>query len=58
MPRDTSIELGEARRFNPNKPRCYLVYALAPESIPMGEADRAFNEFINRPELGLVLYHN
>ncbi len=46
------------RNFNPNKPRCYLVYALAPESMPMREVDRAFNEFIGHSEYGLVLYHD
>ncbi len=47
-----------SRNFDPNKPRCYLVYALAPEAVPMGDADRVFNDFIAQPGYGLVLYHD
>ena len=40
------------------KPRCFLVYALAPESLPAAEANRIFNEFIGDRELPLVIYHD
>lgn len=47
-----------SRNFDRNKPRCYLVYALAPDSLPMGEADRVFNDFINHPQYGVVICHD
>lgn len=40
------------------KPRCFLVYALAPENLPASEANRIFNEFIAEPGLPLALYHD
>lgn len=46
------------RAFNPRKPRCYLVYALAPETMTMREANNQFNAFISHPEYGLVLCHD
>ncbi|MCK6540619.1 MAG: hypothetical protein L6Q26_11245 [Anaerolineales bacterium] len=40
------------------KPRCFLVYALAPEDLPAAEANRVFNEFIGDQSLPLAVYHD
>jgi len=40
------------------KPRCFLVYALAPEGLPATEANRVFNEFIGDRNLPLAIYHD
>lgn len=40
------------------KPRCYLVYALAPESLPAADANRIFNDFVGDPRLPLVVFHD
>ena len=40
------------------KPRCFLVYALAPEGLPATEANRVFNEFICDRGLPLAIYHD
>jgi len=40
------------------KPRCFLVYALAPEGLSASEANHIFNEFIAGPGLPLALYHD
>jgi hypothetical protein len=40
------------------KPRCFLVYALAPEGVPAADANRAFNEFVADRGLPLVLFHD
>ena len=40
------------------KPRCYLVYALAPESLPAAEANRIFNAFVADRSLPLVVFHD
>ena len=40
------------------KPRCFLVYAVAPGDLPAAEANRIFNEFIGDQNLPLVLYHD
>lgn len=40
------------------KPRCFLVYALAPEGISPAEANRQFNEFVADKRLPLVLFHD
>ncbi len=45
-----------ARRIK--KPRCFLVYALAPDNLPASGANRIFNEFIAEPGLPLALYHD
>lgn len=44
------------KRFK--KPRCYLVYALAPESLPAADANRTFNAFIADRTLPLVVFHD
>ena len=41
-----------------SKPRCFLVYALAPSHLPAREANRAFNEFIADPSLPLPVFHD
>lgn len=40
------------------KPRCFLVYALAPQGIPAREANRIFNEFVGDRELPLAVFHD
>lgn len=46
----------QAKRIK--KPRCFLVYALAPEGLPASEANRIFNTFIAEPGLPIALYHD
>ena len=46
----------QAKRIQ--KPRCFLVYALAPEDLPASETNRIFNAFIGDRRLPLVLYHD
>lgn len=41
-----------------SKPRCFLVYALAPPELPAAEANRLFNEFIGDPALPIALFHD
>jgi hypothetical protein len=40
------------------KPRCVLVYALAPKGMPAAEANRIFNTFVGDRSLPLVVYHD
>ena len=40
------------------KPRCFLVYALAPAGLPAAQANRIFNEFIGDRSLPLAIYHD
>lgn len=40
------------------QPRCFLVYALAPDGMPAAQANVDFNEFIADPELPLALFHD
>ena len=40
------------------KPRCFLVYALAPEGVAPAEANRIFNEYLADPQLPLALFHD
>ena len=46
----------QAKRIQ--KPRCFLVYALAPENLPAAEANQIFNYFIGDRNLPLALYHD
>ncbi len=46
------------RTFNFRKPRCVLVYALAPDGTKPAEANRLVNEFVGDRSLPLVLYHD
>ncbi len=40
------------------KPRCFLVYALAPQDMPAAEANRLFNEFIADRGLPPAIFHD
>ena len=40
------------------KPRCFLLYALAPEGLPAAEANRILNAFIADPALPLAIFHD
>ncbi|GEM_PF-1078594 len=40
------------------KPRCVLVYALAPEGTSPAQANRQFNQFVADRSLPLVLFHD
>lgn len=45
-----------ARRIE--KPRCFLLYALAPSDLPAAEANRILNAFIGDPFLPLAVFHD
>lgn len=40
------------------KPRCFLLYALAPGHLPAAEANRLLNAFIGDPALPLAIFHD
>jgi hypothetical protein len=40
------------------KPRCFLLYALAPKDMPATEANHTLNAFIGDPALPLALFHD
>lgn len=40
------------------KPRCFLLYALAPEGMTASEANRILNDFIGDPALPLAIFHD
>lgn len=40
------------------KPRCFLVYALAPEGLSAAEANRLLNQYVEDRARGLALYHD
>jgi hypothetical protein len=40
------------------KPRCFLLYALAPSGLPAAEANRILNDFIGDPMLPVALFHD
>ena len=40
------------------KPRCFLLYALAPDGLPAAEANRILNTFIGDPALPLAIFHD
>ena len=40
------------------KPRCFLVYALAPHDMTAAQANRIFNAFVGDRNLPLVVYHD
>jgi hypothetical protein len=40
------------------KPRCFLIYALAPQGVPAAEANQIFNFFIGDSSLPLPLFHD
>jgi hypothetical protein len=41
-----------------SKPRCFLLYALAPADLPAAEANRILNAFIGDPGLPLAVFHD
>lgn len=41
-----------------SRPRCFLLYALAPEGVPAAQANREFNAFIADTYLPLTLFHD
>jgi hypothetical protein len=41
-----------------SKPRCFLLYALAPCDLPASEANRILNAFIGDPALPLAIFHD
>lgn len=40
------------------KPRCFLLYALAPAGMPASDANRILNAFIGDPSLPLAIFHD
>ena len=40
------------------KPRCFLLYALAPGGVSAAEANRILNVFIGDPSLPLAVFHD
>ena len=40
------------------KPRCFLLYALAPDGMPAADANRILNQFIGDPSLPLAIFHD
>ena len=41
-----------------SKPRCFLLYALAPKDMPAAEANHTLNAFIGDPALPLAIFHD
>ena len=41
-----------------SKPRCFLLYAIAPNRLPASEANRILNAFIGDPALPLAIFHD
>jgi hypothetical protein len=41
-----------------SKPRCFLLYAIAPGGLPASEANRILNAFIGDPALPLAIFHD
>ncbi len=40
------------------RPRCFLLYAIAPKGLPAGEANQIINDFIGDPGLPLAICHD
>ena len=40
------------------KPRCFLLYAIAPGDLPASEANRILNAFLGDPALPLGIFHD
>ena len=40
------------------KPRCYVLYALAPQDVSPNEANQIMNQICADPQLPLALYHD
>jgi hypothetical protein len=43
---------------NIQKPRCFLVYALAPEGLSAARANELFNAYVSDAKHGLALFHD
>ena len=43
---------------NIQKPRCFVVYALAPEGLPAAKANELFNTYVADSKRGLALFHD
>ncbi|HEX5942836.1 MAG TPA: hypothetical protein VFY66_11195 [Anaerolineales bacterium] len=41
-----------------SRPRCFLLYAIAPDEMPASEANRILNAFIGDPALPLAIFHD
>jgi hypothetical protein len=41
-----------------SRPRCFLVYALAPQGVSPAEANRQFNAYVGERSLPLVVFHD
>ena len=41
-----------------SKPRCFLLYALAPSDLPAADANRILNAFIGDAALPLAIFHD
>ena len=41
-----------------SKPRCFLLYAIAPSELPAAEANRTLNAFVADPGLPLAIFHD
>ena len=52
----SSVMNEHAKRIQ--KPRCFLLYALAPDGLPAAEANRILNAFIAHPALPLAIFHD
>ena len=46
----------QAKRIQ--KPRCFLLYALAPSGMTAADANRNLNDFIGDPSFPLALFHD
>ena len=44
--------------FHIKKPRCFLLYAHAPEGMLPSDVNRSFNEFVDDRSLPLVIFHD
>jgi hypothetical protein len=56
-PQKRAIAMNElAKRIQ--KPRCFLVYAFAPDDLPAAGANRIFNSFIADPTLPPAIFHD
>jgi AraC family transcriptional regulator len=57
--RNAQIRRHRSRSVRPMPtPRCFLVFALAPEGMPAAEANRLLNEYVGDHSHGLPVYHD
>jgi hypothetical protein len=52
------LEFAMRSQARTRRPRCFLVYALAPEETAAAQANRQFNDFVADMDLPLALYHD